>query len=100
MNTPIPVGTQTYTFPALVNANIATINNLAGYSIQPYTDWYANQSVLQSYFASYSKYTYTPQQSMVFFRDFIGKEATIYIEVSFGESESTVKKELKIVFEQ
>lgn len=100
MNTPIPVGTQTYTFPALVNANIATINNLAGYSIQPHTNWYANQSVLQSYFATYSKYTYTPQQSMVFFRDFIGKEATIYIEVAFGEGESTIKKELKIIFEQ
>lgn len=100
MNTPIPIGTQTYTFPALVNANIATINNLAGYSIQPNTDWYANQSVLQGYFATYSKYTYTPQQSMVFFRDFIGKEATIYIEVGFGEGESVVKKELKIVFEQ
>jgi hypothetical protein len=100
MNTPIPIGTQTYTFPALVNANIATINNLAGYSIQPHTDWYANQSVLQSYFATYSKYTYNPQQSMVFFPDFIGKTATIYIEVGFGEGESVVKKELKIVFEQ
>jgi hypothetical protein len=100
MNTPIPIGTQTYTFPALVNANIATINNLAGYSIQPHLNWYGNQSVLQSYFASYSKYTYTPQQSMVFFSDFIGKTATIYIEVGFGEGESVVKKELKIVFEQ
>ncbi len=100
MNTPIPIGTQTYTFPALVNANIAVINNLAGYSIQPHLNWYGNQSVLQSYFASYSKYTYTPQQSMVFFSDFIGKAATIYIEVGFGEGESVVKKELKIVFEQ
>ena len=100
MNTPIPIGTKTYTFPALVNANIAVINNLVGYSIQPHLNWYGNQSVLQSYFATYSKYTYTPQQSMVFFRDFIGKEATIFIEVGFGEGESVVKKELKIVFEQ
>lgn len=100
MNTPIPIGTQTYTFPALVNANIAVVNNLAGYSIQPHLNWYGNQSVLQSYFATYSKYTYTPQQSMVFFRDFIGKEATIYIEVGFGEGESVEKKELKIIFEQ
>lgn len=100
MNTPIPIGTKTYTFPSLVNAKIATINNLAGYSIQPNTDWYANQSVLQSYFATYSKYTYSPQQSMVFFPDFIGKDATLYIKVSFGEGKRTIEKELKIVFEQ
>jgi hypothetical protein len=44
MNTPIPIGTQTYTFPQL--SQQATIMNLAGYTIQPHTDFYANQSVL------------------------------------------------------
>jgi hypothetical protein len=60
---------------------------------------YANPSVLRSYFATYSKYTLEPQQTMPFFRDFIGKIATIYIEVVYGENKVTVKKELKIVFE-
>ena len=60
---------------------------------------YANPSVLRSYFATYSKYTYEPQQSMVFFKDFVGKSATIYIEVVYGENKITVKKELKVVFE-
>lgn len=98
MNTPIAVGTRTYTFPQL--ADKMSIINLVGYTIQPHTDMYANASVLRSYFATYSKYTYEPQQSMVFFKDFIGKSATIYIEVSYGEDKVTVKQELKVVFEQ
>lgn len=97
MNTPIAVGTKSYTFPQL--ANQTSIMNLVGYTIQPHTDMYANPSVLRSYFATYSKYTYEPQQSMVFFKDFVGKSATIYIEVLYGEDKITVKKELKVVFE-
>lgn len=97
MNTPIAVGTKSYTFPQL--ADQTSIINLVGYTIQPHTDMYANQSVVKSYFASYSKYTYEPQQSMAFFKDFIGKSATIYIDVVYGENKETVSKELKIVFE-
>jgi hypothetical protein len=37
---------------------------------------------------------------MAFFTDFIGKSATIYIEVSLGENKKTILKELKVVFEQ
>jgi hypothetical protein len=98
MNTPIPIGTQTYTFPQL--SQQTSIMNLAGYTIQPHTDFYANQSVLQTYFSTNSRYTYTPQQSMVFFPDFIGQSATIYINITFGENKETVLKELKVVFEQ
>jgi hypothetical protein len=36
---------------------------------------------------------------MVFFTDFIGKSATIYIEISFGENKVIINKELKVVFE-
>jgi hypothetical protein len=97
MNTPIAVGTKTYTFPQL--SDQTSIINLTGYTIQPHTDYYANPSVLKSYFATYSKYTYEPQQSMAFFKDFVGKTATIYIDVTYGEGELTVKKELKVVFE-
>jgi len=36
---------------------------------------------------------------MVFFTDFIGKSATIYIEITFGEDKVTINRELKVVFE-
>ena len=65
MNTPIPVGTQTYTFPELVQQT--TIENLAGYEIQHNPNVNVNHPAYSSYFATYSKYTYTPQQNMVFF---------------------------------
>ena len=97
MNTPIPIGTRTYTFREL--SGQSTIMNLAGYTIEPHIDWYANKSVLQTYFSTSSRYTYKPQQSMVFFRDFIGKTADIYIKVSFGYGKPPVQTTLKVIFE-
>jgi len=97
MNTPIPIGTLTYTFPQLVTQT--SIMNLAGYEIQRNPNVNVNHPAYQTYFATYSRYTYRPQQSMVFFTDFIGKSATIYIEITFGENKVTVNKELKVVFE-
>jgi hypothetical protein len=97
MNTPIPIGTQTYTFPQLVTQT--SIMNLAGYEIQRNPNVNVNHPAYPTYFATYSRYTYRPQQSMVFFTDFIGKSATIYIEISFGENKVIINKELKVVFE-
>ncbi len=97
MNTPIPYGTASYTFPELIQQ--ATILNLAGYEIQRNPNVNVNHPAYKTYFATYSKYTYNPQQSMVFFDDFEGKVATIYIEVSLGENKETITKELKISFE-
>jgi len=97
MNTPIPIGTQTYTFPQLVTQT--SIMNLAGYEIQRNPNVNVNHPAYQTYFATYSRYTYRPQQSMVFFTDFIGKSATIYIEITFGEDKVSINKELKVVFE-
>ena len=97
MNTPIPYGTASYTFPELIQR--ATILNLAGYEIQRNPNVNVNHPAYKTYFATYSKYTYNPQQSMVFFDDFEGKVATIYIEVSLGEDKETITKELKISFE-
>jgi hypothetical protein len=97
MNTPIPIGTQTYTFPQLVTQT--SIMNLAGYEIQRNPNVNVNHPAYSTYFATYSRYTYRPQQSMVFFTDFIGKSATIYIEISFGENKVIINKELKVVFE-
>lgn len=97
MNTPIAIGTQTYTFPQLVTQT--SIMNLAGYEIQRNPNVNVNHPAYPTYFATYSRYTYRPQQSMVFFTDFIGKSATIYIEITFGENKVTINKELKVVFE-
>ena len=97
MNTPIPVGTQTYTFPQLIGQT--NIMNLAGYTIQHNPNVNVNHPAYKTYFATYSKYTYRPQQSMTFFTDFIGRTATIYIEVTLGENKKTVLKELKVMFE-
>ncbi len=97
MNTPIAVGTQTYTFPQLIGQT--SIMNLAGYTIQRNPNVNVNHPAYKTYFATYSKYTYRPQQSMTFFPDFIGRTATIYIEVTLGENKKTILKELKVVFE-
>lgn len=98
MNTPIPVGIQTYTFPQLVRNY--SVMNLAGYTIQKNPNVDVNHPAYKTYFATYSKYTYTPQQSMVFFKDFIGKQATLYIKTSLGEGRKEIYKELKVVFEE
>jgi hypothetical protein len=98
MDTPLPIGTQTYTFPQLIGQT--NIMNLAGYTIQRNPNVNINHPAYKTYFATYSKYTYKPQQSMVFFQDFIGQSATIYINITFGENKETVVKELKVVFEQ
>ena len=97
MNTPIAIGTQTYTFPELSLQN--DIKNLAGYTILENPNPNYNHPAYQTYFSTYSRYTYTPQQSMVFFEDFIGMSATIYINVTFGENKQEVLKELKVIFE-
>lgn len=98
MNTPIPIGTQTYTFPQLVRN--FSIMNLAGYTIQKNPNVDINHPAYKTYFATYSKYTYTPQQSMVFFEDFIGRQVTLYIKTSLGEGRKEIYKELKILFEE
>jgi hypothetical protein len=97
MNTPIAIGTQTYTFPQLIGQT--NIMNLAGYTIQRNPNVNMNHPAYKTYFATYSKYTYRPQQSMAFFEDFIGRSATIYIEVTLGENKQTIIKELKISLE-
>ena len=97
MNTPIPIGTQTYTFPQLIGQT--SIINLAGYTIQRNPNVNVNHPAYKTYFATYSSYTYRPQQSMVFFDDFEGMTASIYIEVTLGENKETIRKEIKIAFE-
>ena len=51
MNTPIPYGTGTYTFPQLVEQT--TIENLAGYEIQHNPHVNVNHPAYKTYFATY-----------------------------------------------
>jgi hypothetical protein len=73
--------------------------NLVGYTIQRNPNVNVNLPAYPTYFATYSKYTYTPQMSMPFFTDFIGRSATVYIKITFGENKEIVNKELKLIFE-
>ena len=81
-STPIPVGSQTYTFSQLNSQT--SIMNLARYTIHrnPYPD--INHPAYPTYFSSYSKYNYNPRQSMVFFPEMIGQKVTVYIKVTFN----------------
>ena len=97
MTTPIPVGYQTYTFPQLIKQY--SIMNLAGYEITKNPNADVNHPAYSTYFATYSKYNYNPQQQMVFFPDFVGEKVTVFIRASLGEGEKVISKELKIIFE-
>lgn len=101
MNTPIPVGFQTYTFPQLVRNY--EIMNLAGYVINKNPNVNVNHPAYPTYFSTYSKYNYYPVQHMVFFTDMIGKTADIYIKVNWAGDwwGANVEKEYKlsVIFE-
>jgi hypothetical protein len=97
LTTPIPVGYQTFTFPQLIKQY--SIMNLAGYEITKNPNVDVNHPAYSTYFASYSKYNYNPQQQMVFFPDFVGEKVTVFIRASLGEGENVISKELKIIFE-
>ena len=77
---PIPVGTKTYTITQLTDDYY--IQNLAGYQISKKFRYEhpAASTMLQTY----SKYNYEPTQQMVFFKDMIGDDASIYIRVTWN----------------
>ena len=95
----IPIGTQSYTLPQLVND--ISVSNLAGYEINRYFNF--NHPAAKTLLQTYSKYTYTPTQQMVFFRDMIGDSAHIYIRVlwnnDFGYESIEKVYKLSIIFE-
>jgi hypothetical protein len=99
LSQPIPVGTQTYTLPQLVNDT--SVSNLAGYEINRYFNF--NHPAAKTMLQTYSKYTYTPTQQIPFVTDMIGDTVDFYIRVLWnsdfgGESvEKTYK--LSVIFE-
>lgn len=100
LSTAIPYGYFTYTLPQIVNEG-GDVTNIVGYEISRYFNF--NHPAAQTMLQTYSKYTYSPRQQMIFFQDMVGDEAKIYIRVLFnsdyvGESEEKVY-ELKVKFE-
>ena len=77
LQTAIPIGYFNYTLPQIVNDT--SVSNIAGYEISRYFNF--NHVAAKTMLQTYSKYTYTPTQQMVFFPDMIGDTAQIYIRV-------------------
>lgn len=99
LQTAIPIGYYTYTLPQIVNDT--SVSNLAGYEINRYFNF--NHPAAKTMLQTYSKYTYTPTQQMVFFPEMIGDTAKIYVRVIWnsdygGESVERVY-ELNVKFE-
>jgi hypothetical protein len=74
---------------------------LAGYEINRYFNF--NHPAAKTLLQTYSKYTYTPTQQMVFFKDMIGDSADIYIRVlwnnDYGYERVEKVYKLSVIFE-
>lgn len=96
---PIPIGTQTYTLPQLINDT--SVSNLAGYEINRYFNF--NHPAAKTLLQTYSRYNYYPTQQMPFFTDMVGDTAEIYIRVLWNSdfSGESVEKiyNLSVIFE-
>ncbi len=100
LQTAIPIGYFNYTLPQIVNDT--SVSNIAGYEINRYFNF--NHVAAKTMLQTYSKYTYTPTQQMVFFPDMIGDTAQIYIRVlwnsDFGGESIERIYQLNVKFEQ
>lgn len=77
---PIPIGNNEYDITYL--ANEYAPYNIAGYQLNPHTCW--DCPYVETLFGSYSKYTYTPAQNIIFDDEMIGDTAHIFIRVTFN----------------
>lgn len=96
LTTAIPYGYQTLTLPQILNNT--SVTNVVGYEMTSHTSF--NKPYSPTLLSVYSKYNYTPQRNMVFLPSFVGREATIYIRVIWGEAHSETKYyTLRVKFE-
>lgn len=97
-NSPIPIGTQTYTLKQMGDAHYFPFN-IVGYQLTPNMCY--NCSYSSDLIKVYSKYTYNPKCNILITDEMIGDTAHIYIQTIFnsdsGESE-TVNKTIKVIF--
>lgn len=95
---PIPIGDKEYTITDMAN-NYPPLN-IVGYQINK------NQCMDCPYsptlVGTYSKYTYTPQQQILFSRQMVGDTAKVFVKTTFNSDlgvREVVEKEFKIIFE-
>lgn len=81
LNSPIPIGSQTYTLPQLINDT--SVSNIVGYEINKHFDF--NHPAASTMLQTYSKYTYKPTQHMVFLPEMIGDTVNVYIKVNWAK---------------
>tara|TARA_R110000851_G_scaffold221580_1_gene374284 strand:- start:445 stop:1077 length:633 start_codon:yes stop_codon:yes gene_type:complete len=96
LNTPIPIGSYTYTMVDLINTHPPL--NIAGYQIPKHfcTDCPYASSIM----GSHSKYNYSPKQNFMLDDEMIGDTINVFVETVFntdiGESE-IVNNNMKII---
>lgn len=97
-NTPIAIGTHTYTLKNA--ADLHPPLNMAGYQINKNICWTCPYT--PTLFGTHSKYNYTPSQTFFLDNEMVGDTANIYIQTIFNsdvgpsETKNTV---LKVIFE-
>jgi hypothetical protein len=96
LTTAIPYGSKTKTIPQIQASGI-DITNLVGYQITKITTF--DKPYSADLLSTWSKYNYTPQQSMVFLPSFVGKTADIYVKVAWGEGVESREYKIKVIFE-
>lgn len=95
---PISIGDKEYTITNMANSHPPL--NIVGYQINK------NQCMDCPYsptlVGTYSKYTYTPQQQILFSRQMVGDTAKVFVKTTFNSDlgiREVIEKEFKIVFE-
>ena len=95
---PIPVGNLTYTIEDMAKNHPPL--NIVGYQINKHQCFDCPYS--PTLIGTYSKYTYEPQQQILFDSQMIGDTATIFIETKFNSDVGervTVENEFNVIFE-
>lgn len=97
-NTPINIGTYTYTLKDM--ADIHPPLNIAGYQLNKHMCW--DCPYTPTLFGTHSKYNYTPSQNFFIDNEMVGDTANIFIETTFNSDtgpRAVQNSTLKVIFE-
>ena len=96
MNTPIAIGSHTYTMNDLIDLHPPT--NIAGYQIPKY--FCTECPYAPTIVGTHSKYTYKPKQNFILDNEMIGDTINVFIESvfnsDFGDTK-TVENQIKVI---
>ena len=96
MNTPIAVGSHTYTMNSLIDLHPPT--NIAGYQIPKH--FCTECPYAPTIVGTHSKYTYTPKQNFILDNEMIGDTINIFIESKFNSdwgNTETITNQIKVI---